>query len=83
MFSLNSANLVAKIVVILKKDCFDRTCYLLGEKPGCYHSATKTQATEEIFKLISIHARSSAVSIIAIKFEANWTIIIIQQSFMC
>ena len=25
-----------------------RTCYLLGQKPACYHSASKAQVTERI-----------------------------------
>ena len=33
-----------------------RTCHVLYEWPGCYHSASKTHVRDRIFKFISVHA---------------------------
>ena len=44
VFSLNSANSVTKLFVIYSKRV--RTCHLLCNRPGCYHSAGKTYMWE-------------------------------------
>ena len=41
--------------IFLLKNCI-RIFYLLCNKPGCYHSARKTQVTERILKMNLIHA---------------------------
>ena len=33
-----------------------QTCHLLCKRPRCYHSASKTQVAERIFKLSPVHA---------------------------
>ena len=33
-----------------------RTCHIMYKRPRCYHSTSKTQAAERIFKLSLIHA---------------------------
>ena len=49
MFSLNS---VTKIFVSKRA----RICHLLFKRPGCYHSDSKTNVKDTIFKLNPIHA---------------------------
>ena len=74
-FSLNvfteftELNSVTKNNIILKKDCWDRTHYLLCERQRLYHSATETQLTENTVKLILIHA--SVDSLNSIPFRGN------------
>ena len=41
--------------IFFVKRCI-RTCYLLCNKPGCYHSARETQETERICKVNLIYA---------------------------
>ena len=38
-----------------------RTCHLLSERPGCYHSTGKTNARDRIFKLLPINGSDSLI----------------------
>ena len=55
MNSVESTESVELEKYFCKKMCI-RTCYLLCNKPGCYHSASKTHVTDRIFELNQIHA---------------------------
>ena len=52
-FSLNVFTEFSEILYFKK---IIRTCHLLCKRPRCYHSASKTEVTEKIFKLSPIHA---------------------------
>ena len=41
--------------ICLQKMCI-RTCYLLCNRPACYHSNTNTHVRDKVFKLSLIHA---------------------------
>ena len=49
--SLNSVT-----IIICHHSKRARTCHLLCERPGCYHSVSKTHVRDTIFKLSPIHA---------------------------
>ena len=56
---LNELNRIYRICriskIFLQRRCI-QTCYLLSNKPWCFHSTRKTQVTEKIFKMNLIHA---------------------------
>ena len=67
--SLNSVNSVTKKIFINQV----RNCSFHCKRPGCYHSISKTQMRDRIFKLTPIHNLSNSLnSLNSNDFISKW-----------